>query len=81
MERISVLDPSIELTPLFELEQQLAKAEMDLAVMYMQFGLITGNIDEDPYHYQNLNVRSAEIAHQHKVCAELRLQIEHLAIR
>jgi hypothetical protein len=65
----------------FSLEEQLARAETDLAILYNQFRLIVGNVDGDPYFYQNLNARSAEIAHQHKICADIRMRIGRIAVQ
>lgn len=51
------------------LAEQLARARQELDILYHEFSNIIGD-RSDPFHYQNLNARSLEIAAKTaEVCA------------
>ena len=74
-EQLSLTAHSPELPGELSLEERLKKARTDLAVLYLEYGVICGEKERNPYHYKNINDRSHEIADKHAECVKLELQI------
>jgi len=55
-------------------EEQLAKTRLELDILYLEYKVIVSE-RHDPYHYQNINARSREIAHKHAEYCRLRQQL------